>query len=63
MVGLFGAAAVTRYLAGMLYGLTPLDPATFAGVSVLFAAVATLAAWLPARRASRIDPLAALRAD
>lgn len=63
MLGLFGAAAVTRYLAGMLFGLTPLDPVTFAGVSVLFAAVATFAAWLPARRASRIDPLAALRAD
>jgi ABC-type lipoprotein release transport system permease subunit len=47
----------------MLFGLTPLDPATFAGVSVLFAAVAILAAWIPARRASRIDPLAALRCD
>jgi putative ABC transport system permease protein len=63
VLGLLGAAAVTRYLAGMLFGLSPLDPATFAGVSVLFAAVATFAAWLPARRASRIDPLAALRCD
>jgi ABC-type antimicrobial peptide transport system permease subunit len=63
VLGLLGAAAVTRYLAGMLFGLSPLDPATFAGVSMLFAAVATFAAWLPARRASRIDPLAALRHD
>ena len=47
----------------MLFGLTPLDPATFAGVSLLFAAVAIFAAWIPARRASRIDPLAALRCD
>jgi predicted permease len=63
VLGLLGAAAVTRYLAGMLFGLSPLDPTTFAGVSMLFAAVATFAAWLPARRASRIDPLAALRHD
>ncbi len=63
VLGLVGATAVTRYLGGMLFGLTPLDPATFAGVSLLFAAVAIFAAWIPARRASRIDPLAALRCD
>jgi NAD(P)-dependent dehydrogenase (short-subunit alcohol dehydrogenase family) len=63
VLGLIGATAVTRYLGGLLFGLTPLDPATFAGVSVLFAVVAALAAWIPARRASRIDPLAALRCD
>lgn len=60
---LFGAAAATRYLAGMLFGLSPVDPATFVGVALLFAGVATFAAWLPARRASRIDPLVALRGD
>ena len=60
-LGLAGAAAVTRYLHGMLFGLTPLDPTTFIGVAALFAAVATLAALLPAHRATRIDPLVALR--
>jgi putative ABC transport system permease protein len=60
-LGVAGAAAVTRYLRGMLFGLTPLDPTTFIGVAALFAIVATLAALLPAHRATRIDPLVALR--
>jgi putative ABC transport system permease protein len=63
VLGLGAAASVTRYLRGMLFGLTPLDLATFAGVALLFAAVTTLATWIPARRATRIDPLAALRCD
>jgi predicted permease len=62
-LGVTGAAAVTRYLRGMLFGLTPLDPATFIGVAALFAVVATLAALLPAHRATRIDPLVALRSE
>jgi putative ABC transport system permease protein len=62
-LGLSGAAALTRYLQGMLYGLTPLDPVTFAGVSVLVAAAATAASWVPARHAARVDPLVALRSD
>jgi putative ABC transport system permease protein len=62
-VGLAGAAALTRYLEGMLFDLTPLDPATFAAVAVLFAAVALLASYVPARRATRIDPLVALRTE
>jgi predicted permease len=59
--GVVGAAALTRYLEGMLFGLTPLDVATFAVVAALFAAVAMVAAYLPARRATRIDALEALR--
>jgi putative ABC transport system permease protein len=60
-VGLACAVAVTRSLRGLLFGLTPLDPATFIGVAVLFAIVATLAALLPAHRATKVDPLVALR--
>lgn len=63
VLGLAGAAAVTRYLDRMLFGLTPLDPTTFAAVSLMFAAVATLAAYVPARRATKVDPLAALRSE
>jgi putative ABC transport system permease protein len=60
-LGLAGAAAMTRALRGLLFGLTPLDSATFIGVAALFAIVATLAALLPASRATRVDPLVALR--
>jgi putative ABC transport system permease protein len=61
VIGLAGAAWITRYLQGMLFGLAPLDPATFAVVAVAFAATALVSAWLPARRATRINPLSALR--
>ena len=59
--GVVGAAALTRYLEAMLYELPALDVATFAVVAAVFAAVAMLAAYLPARRATGIDPLVALR--
>lgn len=62
-LGLAGASAVTRYLRAMLFGLTPLDPGTFIGVAVLFAVVAAVAASIPAHRATRVDPLVALRTD
>jgi putative ABC transport system permease protein len=62
-LGLAGAAALTRYLGTMLYGLTPLDVATYAGVAVAFTIVATLAAAVPARRATRVDPVIALRCE
>jgi predicted permease len=61
LCGLAGAAAVTRYLEGLLFGLTPLDPATFFVVALTFAGVATLASYVPARRAASVDPLVALR--
>jgi predicted permease len=62
-LGLAAASAVTRYLRAMLFGLTPLDPGIFIGVSVLFAVAAALAASIPAHRATRVDPLVALRTD
>lgn len=62
-LGLAVASAVTRSLGAMLFGLTPLDPGTFIGVAVLFAIVAALAASIPAHRATRVDPLVALRTD
>ena len=63
VLGVSGAIGLTRYLDGMLYQLTPLDPATYVVVAVLFGVVTSLASYLPARRATRIDPMAALRCD
>lgn len=60
-IGLCGAIALTRYLEGMLYDVESLDPMTYGLVIALFAAVISIAAYLPARRATRIDPLTALR--
>jgi putative ABC transport system permease protein len=62
-IGLLGATAVTRYLESMLFGLTPLDPPTFVAVALLFVLVALLASYVPAARASSIDPVVALRHD
>jgi len=61
--GLAGAMAVTRYLEGMLYGLTPFDVDRFVMVTVFLLATALLACTLPAWRALRVDPLTALRHD
>jgi predicted permease len=62
-IGLAGALGVTRFLQGMLFGVTPLDVPTFAAVAILFAAVAALASLIPARRATQVDPLVALRCE
>ena len=59
--GLAGALAATRLIATMLYGVKPFDAAIFAGAALLLAAVAALAGWVPAYRASRIDAMEALR--
>ena len=56
-----GAAAVTRTLKGLLFGITPTDPLTFTGIAVLFLFVALIASYIPARRAARTDPMTALR--
>ncbi|HEY3243847.1 MAG TPA: FtsX-like permease family protein, partial [Phycisphaerae bacterium] len=63
IVGLAGAVAVTRVLQTFLFGVTPTDPIAFTMVTLLLMAVGLIAAWLPARRATRIDPCAALRAE
>jgi len=63
LLGTAGAYAVTRVLRSLLYGVGERDPVTFVGVAVLLGAVALFASWLPARRAARVDPLAAIRAE
>lgn len=63
LAGLAAFLALGRFLRGMLVGITPTDPVTLLGVTLAILAVSTVATWLPARRASRIDPLDALRAD
>ncbi len=63
LLGLAGAAALTRFLRAWLYGVSPLDPATFAGVTALLVATALFAVYLPARRASQVDPIIALRKE
>ena len=63
IVGLAGAVVVTRVLQTFLFDVTPTDPLVFTIVTLLLMAVGLMAAWLPARRATRIDPWAALRAD
>jgi putative ABC transport system permease protein len=61
LVGLFGSIAMTRVIGGLLYQVSPLDPGVLIAVSLLIAASALAASFVPARRATRVDPLVALR--
>jgi putative ABC transport system permease protein len=63
LIGMAGCAAVSRILSGMLFGVSAHDPAAFIGVPLFLLAIALAASYIPARRATKIDPVAALRCD
>lgn len=63
LAGLAGSIFLTRIMVTMLVGVRPTDPITFSAITVLFLIIAMLACWLPARRAARMDPTAALRGE
>jgi ABC-type antimicrobial peptide transport system permease subunit len=62
-LGFCSAILVMRFLEGMLFGVTPLDPVTFMAAAFLFLAVSLLASLVPARRATTVSPLVALRTE
>jgi putative ABC transport system permease protein len=62
-IGLATAAALTRFLSSLLFGISSMDLATFAGIPLLLAVVAIMASYIPARRAARVAPMEALREE
>jgi putative ABC transport system permease protein len=63
VIGLLGSLALTRLISKLLFGVAPTDPLTFTSVSAILLGIGVLASWIPARRATRIDPITALRSD
>jgi putative ABC transport system permease protein len=62
-IGLAGALALTRLMKSLLFGVSAGDPLTFGSIALLLALVALLACWIPARRATRVNPIVALRQE
>ena len=62
-IGLVASLALTRFVASVLYGVSSTDPATFFTVALLYVCIALAACWIPAHRATRVDPIIALRYD
>ena len=60
-IGLIASLGLTRLIKGLLFGVTPTDPLTFAAIAMLLVTVALAACYIPARRAARVDPMIALR--
>jgi ABC-type antimicrobial peptide transport system permease subunit len=63
LTGILAALGLTRLVASFLYGVSPYDPLTYLGVAILIAAVTLLASYIPARRATKVDPMTALRCE